>query len=109
GEAGPVELGGVEIGGVIVRDLALVGAGARIGAAGALDDLGIAAVHDLADDLEGAEAGPVRRDLRRRAPGAIGVEIEIVAWRDVAVDAGQVDAERMTRARGGGRGVTRGR
>ena len=73
-EADPVERGGVEISGIIIGDLALVGAGRGIGAAGAGDDLGIAAVDDLTDHLEGAEAGPVGRDLRRRAPGAVGVD-----------------------------------
>src|SRR5207237_9127396 len=76
--------------------------------AGALNNLGIAAVDHLADHLEGAEAGPVRRDLGRRAPGAIGVEIEIVARRDIAVDPGEVDAEGMT-GRGGWGGVEGGR
>ena len=47
--------------------------------------------------------GPVRRDRRVRAPGAIGILIEAVARLDRLVDAGEIDADAAPGGLGGER------
>ena len=53
---------------------------------------------------ERADPGAVGGHFGMGAPAAIGVAVEAVAGRDVAVDAGKVDADRVA---GGGRGGER--
>ena len=79
----------VQIGGIIIGDAAPVRAGRGIAPRGARDDVDVALLDEQGGGQEGADPGPVGRDLRPRPPAAIGVLIEAVARLGGLVDAGE--------------------
>ena len=86
--------------GVEVADFTRVRRGARTGVRGVLDDLDRLLPRPIDEDADRAIGRLVRRNRRRLHPAAVGVGIEVVAWRDRHVHAGGIDAFRQRRGTG---------
>ncbi len=92
GDAESLDARRVHVGGVVVADLA--GVGVHDGAAGGvLDDGADVGLGPLAEQVEGAVARAVGRDLDGVEPGAVDVAEEVVLGADLGVHGLGVDAE----------------
>ena len=101
----PLALDGrfVHVARVVVPDLPRLGAGGRPAARRFLDQLGRPLTRQLVEHGADAVGTAVGRDLGRLQPGSVRVGEEVVARRDGAVHAVQINAARGRRGCGGTR------
>ena len=98
GKAVGFDGGLVHVGAIEVGDLALVGAGGRIGFGGIFDDAGDLFEAAVGEDAEDADGGAVCGEFCAGDKAAIGVEVEVVAGADGGVHVGDGDASVLSYA-----------